>query len=291
MRNLTRHIVILTITTTAVMALASCDKYDISGFFHSSSDTVNKRFSQSLEIDSSNADTPVAMDSNNYSVYVISDLHIKTTAKNLAQLIDIAATDPDAGFVAVLGDITDQKGGHYIAYDTINEHRPGTLPLYATVGNHDLYFGQWTSYKKLFGASAYYRTVQTPDTADLFVFLDSGNGTLGHDQYRWLASLLENHRPSYRHCIVATHTNFFDVDLGQMPTGSFTLEETAMLTSLFTRHNVTMVINGHDHHHETARFGTTLYITAGPAMDKNPDSGYSVLHIGDNITCSHHLFQ
>lgn len=290
MRNLTRHIILCAVALATALALAGCDKYDISGFFHSPSETVNKRFAQSMEINASHTDTLISVNSNRYSVYVCSDVHVKTTADNLGKLIDFAQADTNTACNIILGDITDQKGGLQIAYDTIKAHRAAGLRLFTVAGNHDLYFNQWEEYKKFFGSSSYHIAIQTPDTADLFVFLDSGNGTLGRNQYRWLVSLLESRRQSYRHCFVATHTNFFDIEMGQIPTGSFTLEETASLTSLFSESNVTMVLNGHDHHHEISHFGTTPYLTIGPAMDGNPESGYVVLTVGNEATYTHHLF-
>lgn len=282
MHHLTRHATIIAILVGLI--LSGCQEYDIRGFFTSPSATVDKRFEQSLSInDSLTADTLITVGTDTYLITAISDIHITATAHNLAQYIDMAETNDSIAAALILGDITDAKGGHLIAADTIDAIGP-TTPIRAVVGNHDLFFNQWETYKHYFGSSSYYFVVQTPDTADLFICLDSGSGTLGRRQTDWLIDLLNSRRHLYRHCIVATHTNFFDTDFSQTPSGTFHIDELAQLTALFAKLRVGMVLNGHDHHYETHSYNNTLYITAGPSGDDVIDAAYLILTVNDTIT-------
>lgn len=282
MRTLTKQITYV-IATVAVGILATgCDRYDLSGFFASPSIGVDKRFAQSLEYNATHpTDTLIVSKSDSYSILLGSDFHIEQESENLPEFI-ATANKNNAVAAIITGDITDQKGGIDIAADIL-KREPAGIPLRTVVGNHDLYFGQWENYKTHFGTSTYHFVVQTPDTADLFVCLDSGNGTLGKKQTDWLAELLKNNRHLYRHCIVATHTNFFDTDMTQIPSGLFPLEETAVLTNLFAQYNVTLVANGHDHHFEEYLYNGTRYLTIGSAADRNDDANCVLLSVADNI--------
>lgn len=276
--------VYIAVCVAAVPVLCGCDRYDLSGFFRSPSITVDRRWAESVEMNGLvPGDTLITVPGDSYAIYAASDFHIETTAGNLARFVRVAAADSSAALALILGDVTDQKGGHEIAGDTLSRVERGGMPLRAVVGNHDLYFNQWESYKSLFGSSTYFVAIQTRDTADLLIGLDSGSGTLGRGQREWLEDVLESRRNAYRHCIVATHTNFWDTDLGQMPSGCFTLEETAALTGLFSKYNVTVVLNGHDHNHEIHRFGATTYITAGEAADRSERAGYVRLSVGEGV--------
>ena len=53
--------------------------------------------------------------------------------------------------------------------------------VFYTLGNHDLYFNQWEEYKKYIPTSTYWFDTRTKEgkLLDLFICLDSGEGTLG----------------------------------------------------------------------------------------------------------------
>ncbi len=106
------------------------------------------------------------------------------------------------------GDITTGRADDY---NTLSDIRPkkNDIESFLTVGNHDLYFNGWKEFYARFGASVYYFTVKTPLASDLFICLDTGSGTLGEKQMKWLTKLLASERKKYRHCVVFTHVNFF----------------------------------------------------------------------------------
>ena len=270
----------------AVTIFVACDKYDIQGFFVSpSKERVNERFEQSMAYNEQHQnDTLITTNQEEYLFYTAADVHVKTTAEHLAKYIDIAKSDKKSLFTTILGDITDQKKGLFIAHDTIENHKDNSI-VRVLAGNHDIYFDQWSEYYELFGSSTYYFVVKTPTASDLFIALDSSCGSLGKKQMDWLQQILEEKRPQHRHCIIMTHTHFFDRDMSQFPTGNFSVEETAMLTNLFTKNNVNLVISGHDHHNETYNFNGVQYLVLDDIQDLDPEPTYFVVDVKkDTIT-------
>lgn len=282
MQNL-KYIITSIIFTTIFVA---CDKYDFQGFFVSpSKERVNERFNQSITYNEQHQnDTLITTSQENYLFYTAADVHVKTTAEHLAKYIDIAREDNKALFSTILGDITDQKQGLVIAHDTIENHKGNSI-VRVLAGNHDIYFDQWSEYYKLFGSSTYYFIVKTPTASDLFIAIDSSCGSLGNKQMKWLENILIEKRKQHRHCIIMTHTHFFDRDMSQFPTGNFSIEETATLTNLFTKHNVNLVISGHDHHNETYNFNGVQYLVLDDIQDLDPEPTYFTINVtNDTIT-------
>ena len=274
------------ISIAIILLISSCDKYDLQGFFISpSKERVNERFEQSISYNEQHLnDTLITTTHEDYRFYVAADVHVKTTAKHLASFINIASKDEKSLYTAILGDITDQIGGLQIAYDTIENHKANSI-IRTIAGNHDIYFDQWSEYYSLFGSSTYYFIVKTPTTSDLFITLDSSSGSLGKKQMAWLKQILEEKRSQHRHCIVMTHTHFFDRDMSQFPTGNFSIEETAMLTDLFTHHNVNLIISGHDHKNENYKFNNVTYLVLDDIQDLDSEPTYFIIDIkGNNIT-------
>jgi UDP-2,3-diacylglucosamine pyrophosphatase LpxH len=276
MQNL-RYIVVMVV---AAAILGACDKYDIQGFFMTpSKERVNERFNQSIEYNATHMnDTLIVAMQDEYMFYTAADVHVKKTAEHLAKYIDIARDDEKSLFATILGDITDQKGGLSIAYDTIENHKSESI-VRVLAGNHDIYFDQWGEYYELFGSSTYYFVVKTPSTSDLFIALDSSCGSLGKKQMRWLEDVLVEKRSSHRHCVIMTHTHFFDRDMSQFPTGNFSVEETAVLTDLFAKYDVNLVISGHDHHNENYNFNGVKYLVLDDIQDLDLEPTYFVVNV------------
>ena len=167
--------------------IASCDKYDLQGFFVCpSKERVNERFEQSIAYNEKHQeDTLIIANSNEYRFCAAADFHVKTTANTLARYTKLTASTPSILFSSILGDITDQKGGLSIAFDSINNNKGNSI-IRTLAGNHDLYFNQWHEYYELFGSSTYFFIVKTPNTSDLFIALESTTGSLGKLQKEWL---------------------------------------------------------------------------------------------------------
>jgi predicted phosphodiesterase len=277
-----QHLKYILFIVVAILT-TSCDKYDFQGFFIApSKERVNKRFEQSIEYNQNHLnDTLIVTSKEEYTFLAAADFHVKTTAVNLAKYTNITASNPDILFSTILGDITDQVGGLQIAYDSINNNK-GDAIIRILAGNHDIYFDQWSEYYKLFGSSTYFFIVKTPTTSDLFIALETTSGTLGKLQKKWLENILEEKRSQHRYCFVLTHTNFFDTELSQFPSGNYSLEETAFLTNIFDRYNVSLIINGHDHTYDYTELDGIRYLTLEDAQDLNNKPTYFAIKVQNN---------
>ncbi|MBO7460272.1 MAG: hypothetical protein J6T53_05165, partial [Bacteroidales bacterium] len=119
---------------------------------------------------------------------------------------------------------------------------------------------------------------------DLYISIDSGNGTLGYDQRRWLENVLKDKQnQGYRHIIVFTHTHFFKKDTSQGHTSNFNLEETYDLLDLFDRYDVSMVLQGHSHARDLTTFKDVVYLRVDALEDYALDAYYTILNVGNYI--------
>jgi UDP-2,3-diacylglucosamine pyrophosphatase LpxH len=180
-------------------------------------------------------------------------------------------TQPEITAMVFVGDIVSGKEKDY---ETFNRLLPADdiKPSFVLVGNHELYFDGWKHFSRLFGSSVYYFTIATPTKEDLFICLDSGSGTLGKSQLKWLKDLLENSRSAYDQCVIFTHVNFFR-NRHTLSTNPLT-NELLVLIDLFEQNKVNMVIMGHDHDRSVNVLGNTTYLTMDALLNGLPNSGY-----------------
>jgi len=270
----------LTLLITFILLQACSYDLDFSGMVYTPY-PANERFEQSRDWFMLHPARMVFVQGDSYSFFIGGDSHIGTHA-NISRMIDSARIDQATGLI-IAGDITTGREEDYAAADSLLD-RSG-LPVFLVPGNHDLYFSGWESYYDLFGPSSYTVGIQTDSVSDLFIFLDTGGGTLGSSQFRWLTNLLENDRDFYRHAIVITHLNFIRNRL----TGSTNPlnEELGMLFDLFNQYNVAMVIQGHDHKRYIDSLGNTAYITLDALVDGTDYASYMRLDVnGINIDYS-----
>ncbi len=245
--------------------LCGCDKVDFTGFIMPTGDVVDCRFEQSLEMHGSR---PVAgIDAGEtYTFYVAADTHISDDTANLDTFVTALRNDGDASFGVMLGDCIDRRGCmslylNAIAYDA-HEHQYPT-PIFSAIGNHDIYFSGWEDFRKLIGPSVYWFEVGAGVGKDLFIILDSAGGTLGGKQTNWLNGFLAKERMNYRHCFIITHTNLLYTDNTQTGSGNMPMDETLKLLELFGRHNVSLCLQGHDHHREDTMLKGVRYTIVG----------------------------
>lgn len=278
----------------AVLILASCNTLDFGGMIAPQSDHVDKRFQQSMQINSqiranSNPYAPIAsvsVNENDYRLYSCGDSHVEKTTKNMDIFVrDFLSDTQAAPFALCVGDVINGKGNYNLAKAHLSPILDGKgKHLFLTAGNHDLYFDQWKDYKETFGSATYTFEVVTPsDGKDLFVALESGSGTLGKEQRKWLSAVLDpQRRKEYRNVIVFTHTHFFMRDYSQGITDNFPIEESMDLFDLFDRSKVLLVISGHDHTREETTMRGVLYSTMDALKDECKNASYCVYHIGKN---------
>jgi len=268
------RIIINVILPLAVcMSLSSCETADLRGMFISY-DSVNSRFKQSMEWNSTHPYKQLIVPTDDYSIFTMSDSHVGGT-QNLETFFGNAISANSIAAVMV-GDLT---SGQADDYEVFEQHLPGpgTIGLFTLVGNHDLYFKGWEQFYSRFGSSTYRFSVQTPVATDLFICLDSGSGTLGSKQLDWLRKILENERNDYRHCVLFTHNNLFR--FRRTTSTNPLIEELYVLMDLFIENDVDMLITGHDHKRDAEIFGNTTFIVLDALKDDYTDAGYMELHI------------
>lgn len=254
-----RHAPPIAIVLAAICALSSCD-VDLLGFFASASEP-DGRFAESRSMPQPADVAPLTDD---FSFIFVSDLHIEggshSYLRGLRDRLD------GASFIVVGGDIT--QNGRKVDVDRfIAEAAALGVPVYATIGNHDVYSGGWESTRAI-GPTSF--SVRVGNSARL-VCLDTANGTLGRAQAAWLDATLAASTEST--VIVATHMHFFVNDLFE--TQQFTSpEETAALLSLYRRSGVDLALCGHLHKSETRTIGSMRYALSPSFLDGSGDAGY-----------------
>jgi UDP-2,3-diacylglucosamine pyrophosphatase LpxH len=258
----------LSVLSIIVLTLSACTKPE------DSAETANQRFSQSIEWNNTHPYRELTIQSDDYLILSMGDSHVGGT-ENLDSFCDLAKARK-ATVIVMVGDLTT---GQNKDWDIFEQHLPlqDSLPSFLMAGNHDLFFNGWKEFRSRFGSSSYLFTIKTPIATDLFICLETAGGTLGDDQTDWLINILEKMRSGYRHCIVFTHNNFFRTR--HTDSTNPLVEELQVLMGLFAKHNVEMVITGHDHKQDVVVFGITTYITMDALKDGFSNAGYFQIRV------------
>ena len=270
-----------------MVILLSCGKnIDYAGLFYTINESPDERFAQSMEYNVDHGYDTITGVPDDYEVYVMSDIHVDFSTDNLDRFVsDYLADTVAAPFALCLGDLINATDH----WDYFDEHvqpvAEAERKIYYTVGNHDIYFDQWPEFRSRYHTSTYWFEVQTVSNfKDLYISIDSGNGTLGVDQREWLENILRKKKnQGYRHIIVFTHTHFFKKDTSQGHTSNFNLEETYDLLDLFDRYDVSLVLQGHSHSRDLTTFKDVVYLRVDALEDHYPDAFYTILNVGNYI--------
>lgn len=259
--------------------LASCSyDLDVTGVLYTPF-PANERFELSMEWNADHGEREITLNSNEYTLLIGSDSHVGGT-ENFSRIIDSAIAKNVTG-VIISGDVTTGIAEDYlVAAEELNSLND--IEVCLVPGNHDLYFGGWESYFDLFGSSCYTLTINRLESADLYIFLDTGGGTLGTAQLAWLKGLLEKERLKYEYVIVVTHVNFFRP---RFTTSTNILnEEILLLIDLFEKQKVSMVIQGHDHIRSEEQMGHCTYVILDALKDGTKNASFMELNVsGEEI--------
>ena len=275
---------------SALVLLASCNKLDLTGLVAPASAEADLRVRESLKMSHLGGPSALTVGSDDYNVYVCSDVHTGKEHLRLSEFMRRQRSDSTVAMGLCLGDISNEPGALMTAHDIIafNPSRDAyNTPVYSIVGNHDLFFGQWEDFKKCFGSSTYTFSVVTPNHRDLYIMLDSGGGCHGKTQMEWLRNVLKD-RWRYRHCIVCSHVNVFRTDMSQFMSGNLPLEETYELMDLLASHNVELYLQGHDHHRKETLYGGVRYITLDCMKDDGGYGSYMTISVGSDLGWQFH---
>ena len=164
--------------------------------------------------------------------------------------------------------------------------------LFITPGNHDIYFKQWQIYRSYFKTSCYwFDTNNGSKKLDLYICLDSAEGSLGTKQMKWLKDLLEaKSKEGYRRIIVMTHTHLWKLDGSQGHTSNMALEETYEITSLLGKYHVECVLSGHQHARQSVHFKGVHYIVLNATKDEEQGQSYMTVQVGEDLTYQFHPY-
>ena len=213
-----QHLILI---AAALIFATGCNRLDILGMVVNRSDT-EERVADWLDYDAQNGMPVIENAPDEYHVYSCSDSHyserdsIVPHSENdrLYKYITAERNDPKALFAIHAGDMVNESGeaGFCMtlkALDYNADTQAENDPCFLVIGNHDVYFDCADYFKQYFHTSTYTVTVKTVSgNKDLFIFLDSGNGTHGERQLEWLEEQL-SHRDDYRHCFVISHNWLF----------------------------------------------------------------------------------
>lgn len=285
--NFFRRSVELTSAVVLVLLMTSCGKnIDYLGIFMTFNESPNERFEQSMQYNAEHGYDTVAGVPDDYRVYVMSDIHVDFSTKNLDRFVaDYLADTVAPPFSLCLGDLINATGHYDYFLEHVQPVADAGRRIRYCVGNHDLYFDQWKEYFSKFGSSTYWFEVHTVGGfKDLYIALESGSGTLGVDQRNWLEDVLKTKKnQGFRHIVVFTHTHFFKKDTSQGHTSNFNLEETYDLMDLFDRYDVSLVLQGHSHSRDLTTFKDVVYLRVDALEDHYPQAFYTILTVGNNI--------
>lgn len=287
-------------TYTIILALgllmaSSCNRLDIPGMIINRSDT-EQRVADWLDWNEQNGMPVINNVPDNYTFYSCSDSHINDDNSRLAKYITIERNDPEAVFSIIAGDLANESGeGPFILADSAMMFDPLTQaendPCFPIIGNHDVYFDCAKFYKQHFHTSTYTVTVNTVSgLKDLFIFLDSGNGTHGRRQLDWLEEQL-SHRTEYRYCFVISHNWLFRTTYNYTTTPAANLpeDEQYAFMDLMSRNAVDMVIMGHFHYRDVKTFAGVKYVMTDNLNDGNTEPSYLVVSCADKVTYEYRL--
>lgn len=182
---------------------------------------------------------PVVGDPDNYVFVATADTHFLEAADPPAAAAFAGLVSArGAAFVIVAGDLVDTGlPAEYARYAAWASSLG--VPVYAAVGNHDLYNSGWSSFRAVVGRSFYSFAVG----ARTFHVLDSGNGTLGRVQLELLsAALAADPGPKVVVCHYPLY-NGEDTQYYKLTNAA----ERAFLLDLFARNGVELLLEGHSH--------------------------------------------
>ena len=290
-----KHLIFI-IAAAAIFA-TGCNRLDIAGMVVNRSDT-EERVADWLDYDAQNKMPVIENVPDEYCIYSTSDSHyserdifeLQGPKDRLYNYVTTERNDPNAIFSLLVGDLVNESGeGGYKRVKASMRFNDKTQakddPCFTVLGNHDVYFNCANFYKQYFHTSTYTVTVKTVGGyQDLYILLDSGNGTHGKRQLEWLEEQLA-HRADYRHCFVVSHNWLFRTSYNYTTTPAANLpqDEQYAFMDLMSNSNVELVLMGHFHMREQRQFGGVQYVMTDNLNDGGKPS-YVVVNVGEKIT-------
>jgi 3',5'-cyclic AMP phosphodiesterase CpdA len=156
------------------------------------------------------------------------------------------------------------------------------VPVYATIGNHDIKDGGGKLYEEYFGTSRYSFDIGSAH----FTVFNTSSGDISSQEFSWLEQDLSQTEAEFR--FVFTHVPPFDPRAGE---DHSLINSTAstQLMSLFEEYEVNAVFTGHIHmYNETTINGVRYVITGGAGANLYADEGSGGIYHYMNVTLHEH---
>jgi len=233
-----------------ICVTVSCD-VDTSGLFSSTDLDERLRERNNSKFINSRDLSPLTL-GDEYSFIVIADIHMESgNAYGLENIKTVIEDNPQIKFAVFCGDIT-HRGAEQELKKFIEI--AGNLPIhsYPVIGNHDVFFNNWSAWKKLIGSTNYRVNA---DSAALFI-LDSANGFLGKEQLDWLENELRS--AANGRVFIFSHHNLFVSSSGNFQQLADTKERARIISMLSGKCDI--MFTGHSHDRLEKKAGNTLYI-------------------------------
>lgn len=285
------------IIAAMVLIFTGCGNpnYDYRGMFDGQSPDPDYRFDESMEYNEANGYRTVVSLTSEYDVYVGTDMHIDSLTPNIyhtEQFMTAFRNNLNAPVCLILGDLINGQNNIEWASNKVRD-LAGLKKNYIfnTAGNHDVYFNQWGEWRDTWKTSTYYFVVESPNllnplqpNKDLYICLETANGTLGTKQLKWLENLLNEQKDvNYRHKIVFTHTHLFKKDGSQGHTSNYSTEETFEIIGILAKYDVDCFLCGHDHCREITHNQGITTIIVDALEEHYSDAYYMVATVGDEL--------
>jgi predicted phosphodiesterase len=241
---------------------------------------VDERFEESIDGETKKLDLPESPEVSeaHYDHFVflwVTDMHIQARKSTYFKELGIYAEEVGANFILHSGDLADH--GDEEEYEHVNTEVREYLSLYnvyfiSAIGNHDLSGDGWDAYKEIIGPSVF--TFDYGNT--FFIFIDTGNATVGRDQMEWIEEQLdESNKPNK---ILLSHFPFYDGTL-ETPTIMGDPDERYKLMYFIEEYGVDYVLTGHKHSIEKYKIGDAVYLCGGTASHTvDPINGDDLLY-------------
>jgi 3',5'-cyclic AMP phosphodiesterase CpdA len=250
---------------------ASCE-IDYAGLFYS--EELDERLTQadSFPYLDGHGWRTLDIGSASYSFLFITDVHVaeddSSGFENLKNLKKrFIASDR---FVVAGGDLTQSGTRNEIALfiqatetwhrvDSAGAAVAESMPCYMVIGNHDIFFGNWSVWKELVGSTRYRIDTRSDDAggATLLV-LDTANAYFGSNQLDWLDAQLKRAQPN---TFIFAHGTLFVNENPFANKKSIPLHERARIVSLIDSSPAKAYFAGHLHQRVIKEIQNKQYIT------------------------------
>jgi 3',5'-cyclic AMP phosphodiesterase CpdA len=180
-------------------------------------------------------------------------------------------------FLFHCGDLTPfGQENQYQAIKTVFDQ--SIVPVYSTIGNHDLKDGGGVLYEEHFGTSRYSFNLGPAH----FTVFNTSSGDISPQEFIWLEQDLSQTEAEFR--FVFTHIPPFDPRIGENHSLISSTSGTQLM-SLFEEHEVDAVFTGHIHiYNETVVNGVRYVITGGAGVSLYADEDSGGIYHFMNVT-------